>query len=206
MQCTRIIQAMAALAFSLQPVTTSSHCTFDSNLVSVLVASRRIPPGGWLGESNTHFVRLHKTDVMADAVTSRTELELESKASKVDLAAGNQITFSMLHEVGHRHLRRPSPFPANVRVCRIPVSPSSYEQAKPVPGTLVDILLQYGPKPGRKSHSIYEMVNDVEVFAVETAKTNEEPCYLSVLVSLDEALLLKIAPDKGVLLISTSAF
>lgn len=172
----------------------------DEQKVKVLVATMEVSPGTRLDESNVEF-REYPIDVVPkNAVT--TPEEYEERAVKVRTFPGDIIILDKLSKKGEVGVS--NNIPPGMTAIAIAVDKTMTSSGLLLPGDRVDVLATM-QTPGRfgLGKQIKTVLEWVEVLAtddkpeVESSKSNSNTSTVTLLLTMDEAKLVKLAEDVG---------
>lgn len=172
----------------------------EEQKIKVLVATVELSPGTQLDESNVEF-RDYPIDVVpANAVT--TPEEYEERAVKVRTFPGDIIILDKLSNKGEVGVS--NNIPPGMTAIAIAVDRTMTSSGLLLPGNRVDVLVTL-QTPGRLGlgKQIKTVLEWVEVLAtddkseIESSKSDQNTSTVTLLLSMDEAKLVKLAEDIG---------
>ncbi len=166
----------------------------------VLVAKTEIPPGTPLTEKNVKFQKWPRAAIPPGAVTKKEEYE--RRAVKVRTYPGEIIMKAQLGEKGQ--FGAAASIPKGMRVISVPVDPTMTNSGLIWPGCHVDVFVTYKSLDRRIGTEIATVLEDVEVFAIDSNRDLEEAEQsetkaktISLLVTPEQAMRLKRAEEMG---------
>lgn len=172
--------------------------------IKVLVATGEITPGSRLDETNTEF-REYPISVVPDNAVLTPE-EFKDRAVKVRAFAGDLITIDKLGEAGAAN-----DIPKGMVTVAIPVDASMTGGGLLLPGDRVDVFVTYTTaNRSGLGKDIKTVVEHVEVWATdnkreitETTTGESKVKTITLLVTPQQAMLVKLAEDVGKLHLAT---
>ncbi len=175
----------------------------NSEYTQVLVALTDITPGVPLDESNVAFKKWPKDAVPEGAVT--TEEQYVERALKGAAVQGEMILIAKLGDQGV--FGASSEIPEGMRAVTVSVDPTKTHSGQIQPGDRVDVLVTYKARTEKALVSRTKAVLEyIQVFSVDSRRASAagetqeiSAKNISLLVSPDQANLLMLAENKGML-------